>query len=341
MELSLLDLAPLPPGGTAADAFDHTVERARHAESLGYDRVWVAEHHDFPDRLASTTPEVLIPHLAAKTDAIRVGSGTVLLNHYSPYKVAETFAVLDAHAPGRIDCGLGRATGTPVRDHALRADRRDRPAVGDHREQLAEVAKHLHGGFEAGHPFADLELPRAGGTVPELWVHGSSAQSAEIAGELGLRYCVAAFIRPQWAVDALRTYREHFEPSAFGPAEPTSAVAITTTCAETDEAAARLRAVPEATKQRLRRGQLDRPPFASADEAVEELGGLPEPTPTAFAPDDWPVAISGSPATIADVWDHVSEQTGAAGLVVQQRFADPAAERRSMALLAEAFGTAD
>ena len=121
-QLSIVDLAPIPEGGTATEAFENTTERARRAEDLGYSRFWVAEHHDFTDRLASTTPEVLIAHLAVETSDVRVGSGTVLLNHYSPYKVAETFGVLDALAPGRIDLGLGRATGDPVSDHALRED---------------------------------------------------------------------------------------------------------------------------------------------------------------------------------------------------------------------------
>ena len=102
MDLSIVDLAPIPEDGTATEAFENTVQRAQHAEQLGYTRFWVAEHHDFVDRLASTTPEVLLAYLAAETSDIRIGSGTVLLNHYSPYKVAESFGVLDALAPDRI-----------------------------------------------------------------------------------------------------------------------------------------------------------------------------------------------------------------------------------------------
>src|SRR5699024_3202531 len=148
VNLSIVDLAPIPENGSATEAFENTVERAKHAEQLGYDRFWVAEHHDFTSRLASTTPEVLISHIASKTDDIRVGSGTVLLNHYSPYKVAETFSTLDALAPGRIDCGLGRANGSPLADFALQADRsRQRRGANDHEEKIHEVAAHLHDGF--------------------------------------------------------------------------------------------------------------------------------------------------------------------------------------------------
>lgn len=117
---SIVDLAPIPEGGTVTEAFENTTERARSAEALGYSRFWVAEHHDFTDRLASTTPEALIAHLAGETTEIRVGSGTVLLNHYSPYKVAETFGVLDALAPGLADA-LDLATGT-VSEHLQRIE---------------------------------------------------------------------------------------------------------------------------------------------------------------------------------------------------------------------------
>ena len=339
VDLSILDLAPIPEGETATEAFERTVEWARHAESLGYSRVWVAEHHDFPNRLASVAPEVLIPHVAARTEDVRVGSGTVLLNHYSPYKVAETFAVMDALAPGRIDCGLGRATGTPTRDRALQADRSSRPRVDDHREKIHEVAAHLHDGFESDHPFADLDLPRSRDTAPEVWVHGSSESSAEIAGELGLRYCFAAFIRPQWAVDAMETYREAFRPSGFGagPDEPTGMVAANVVCADTDEAAARHRALTEATHRRLRRGELDRPPLGSAEDAIDELGGVPDPTPADLEPDDWPRAISGSPSTVRSILQRMADRVDADGFVVLSRFADADAERRSRELLAEAF----
>ena len=343
MELSLLDLAPIPPGGSATEAFERTVERARHAEDLGYARIWVAEHHDFPDAVASTSPEALIPHVAAHTEDIRVGSGTVLLNHYSPYKVAETFCVIDALAPGRIDLGVGRASGNPARDRALQVDRSRRPQVGDHRANIDEVARHLHDGFDADHPFAGLDLPRSRDSVPELWVHGSSESSAKIAGELGLRYCFAAFIRPQWAVDAIGAYREHFRPSEIGagPDEPRPMVASNVTCAPTDEEAARLRATTEARHRRLREGRLDEPPLDSVEAAIDELGGVPEPTTLPLAPGEWPRAVSGSPETVRELFADMADQTGAVGVVVQNQFADFDDELRSHELIASAVDLAD
>ncbi|WP_227356378.1 LLM class flavin-dependent oxidoreductase [Haladaptatus salinisoli] len=338
MELSFVDLAPIPEGGTATEAFENTVERARHAERLGYSRFWVAEHHDFVDRLASTTPEVLMAYLAAKTSDIRIGSGTVLLNHYSPYKVAETFGVLDALAPGRIDLGLGRATGNPVSDYALQADRSERRRSDDHAEKIEEVAAHLHDGFDDDHAFSELSVARSRDSVPDVWVLGSSPSSAAIAGELGLRYCFAAFIRPEPAVRAFEVYRDRFRPSSFGagPEKPRGMLAVNVTCAETDEEAARLRAVTEASRRRLQRGITDRPPIRSVETAIDELGYVPEPTPNPVVPGEWPRQISGSPSTVRDLLEQVTTQTGVDEVVVQNQIADLDDELRSHELLAEA-----
>lgn len=338
MELSLVDLAPIPEGGTATEAFENTVERARQAERLGYSRFWVAEHHDFVDRLASTTPEVLMAHLAAKTSDIRIGSGTILLNHYSPYKVAETFGVLDALAPGRIDLGLGRATGNPVSDYALQEDRSQRRQSNDHAEKIEEVAAHLYEGFDDDHSFSELSVARSRDSIPDIWVLGSSPSSAAIAGELGLRYCFAAFIRPEPAVRAFEVYQDRFQASSFGasPEEPYGMLAVNVTCAETDAEAARLRAVTEASRQRLRRGITDRPPIRSVDTAIDELGHVPEPTPSPVVPGEWPRQISGSPATVRELLEQMTTQTGVDEVVVQNQIADPDDELRSHELLAEA-----
>ncbi|WP_436346005.1 LLM class flavin-dependent oxidoreductase [Natronorubrum sp. FCH18a] len=340
MELSIVDLAPIPEGGSATEAFEGTVERAQQAERLGYSRFWVAEHHDFTQLIASTTPEVLIARVAAETTDIRVGSGTVLLNHYSPYKVAETFSVLDALAPGRIDLGLGRATGNPTRDLALQVDRSQRRTANDHAEKIDEVAKHLFDGFADDHPFAGLDLPRAADSVPEPWVLGSSPSSAKIAGELGLPYCFAAFIRPDPAVRAFEVYHEHFEPSAYGagPDEPHGMLAANVTCAETDEEAARLRATTEASSRLLRSGRMDRLPIRSVEEAIDVLGGVPDPTQLPIEPGEWPRAISGSPETVRDLLEELAAQVGVDEVIVQNQIADPEDTLRSHELLADAVG---
>ncbi|GAA0467799.1 LLM class flavin-dependent oxidoreductase [Halococcus dombrowskii] len=338
MDLSIVDLVPIPENGTATEAFENAVERAQHAEECGYSRYWVAEHHDFPKRLASSTPEVLIPHIAAKTDDIRVGSGTVLLNHYSPYKVAESFGVLDALAPDRIDVGLGRATGGPVSNLALQEDRSEQHRSDDHAEKIDEVASHLYDGFDDDHPFDDLSLARSRDSVPEVWVLGASPSSAAIAGELGLPYCFAAFLRPGPAVEAFETYHDRFQPSSYGagPEHSKGAIAVNVTCAETDEEAARRRATVEASRQRIQRGAINEDPIRSVDEAIEELGYVPDPTPTPLEPGQWPRQISGSPSTVRELLETITDQVGVDEVVVQNQMGDHEKMLETHELLADA-----
>ncbi|MBZ6496202.1 LLM class flavin-dependent oxidoreductase [Natrinema longum] len=338
MDLSIVDLAPVPEGGTATEAYENTVELARLAEELGYTRFWMAEHHGMTDSIASTTPETLIAHLAAETDEIRVGSGTVLLNHYQPFKVAETFSSLDALAPGRVDLGLGRATGIPAADRALGTDRQKRNPDEDHAEKIDATVSHLYDGFPDDHAYADLQLPRSADDVPEVWVLGSSPSSAEIAGELGLRYCFAGFIRPTLAERAFETYRDTFEPSPLGagPDEPTGMLAMNVACGDSDDDAARLRATAEASYKRMRRGVVGSPP--SVEAAIEELGGVPEPTPNPLPDGDWPRSISGSPETVAELLEQLTDRVGVDDVVVQNIIADHDDVLRSHELLADGVG---
>ncbi|SER73387.1 LLM class flavin-dependent oxidoreductase [Natrinema salaciae] len=338
MNLSIVDLAPVPAGGTATDAYENTLELAQRAEELGYSRFWVAEHHGMADSIASTTPETLLPYLAAETDRIRIGSGTILLNHYRPFKVAETFSSLDALAPGRVDLGLGRATGIPAADRALGTDRTKRNPDEDHAEKIEATVTHLADGFPDDHPYAELQLPRSGSDGPEVWVLGSSPSSAEIAGRLGLRYCFAGFIRPTLAERAFETYRDEFEPSPLGagPDEPTGMLATNVACGDTDREAARLRASAEASYQRMRRGVVGSLP--PVDEAIDELGGVPEPTPNPLPDGEWPRAISGSPETVAALLEELTDRVGVDDVVVQNLIADHDDVMRSHELLADGVG---
>lgn len=338
MDLSVVDLSPVPDDGTAADAYANTVETAQQAERLGYSRFWVAEHHGMADTIAGTTPEVLLGHLAAETDSIRIGSGSVLLNHYSPFKVAEEFGALDALAPGRIDAGLGRANGSPAADRALQTDRHVRNPDEDHAEKIESVVNHLYDDFPNEHPYSDLELSRSGQETPAPWVLGSSPSSATIAGELGLPYCFAAFIRPQFAAHSFETYREQFQPSrlAGGIDEPKGMIAVNAICAETDEKAARLRAVAEASYKRMQQGNVGSRP--SVEEALDELGGVPEPTPTTLDSDEWPRAISGSPETLAGLLEQLSDRVGVDELMIQHIVGDHDDALRSHELLADGVG---
>jgi luciferase family oxidoreductase group 1 len=338
MELSLVDLSPVPDSGTAADAYANTVESARQAERLGYNRFWVAEHHGMADTLAGTTPEVLLGHLAAETDSIRLGSGAVLLNHYSPFKVAEVFGSLDGLAPGRIDAGLGRANGSPAADQALGTERHVEDPDADHAEKIESVVNHLYDDYPDGHAYGDLRIPRSGEAEPVPWVLGSSPSSATLAGKLGLPYCFAGFIRPQFAAHSFEEYREAFQPSQLAGSvdEPQGMVAVNAVCAETDEAAARLRAVAEASYRRMRRGVVGTVP--AVEEAIDELGGVPEPAPATLDADEWPRAISGSPETLAGLLEQLADRVGVDEVMVQNVVADPDDELRSHELLAEGVG---
>ena len=156
MKLSIVDLGTVAPGTTETDALADALATARHAEALGFHRVWFAEHH-LSRSGASHHPELLIAAAAMMTSSIRLGSGAVLMNHYSPFKVAEMFQQLEALAPGRIDLGMGRATAGPVLDAALQQNRQH-PAQADHQQQVLETLARLYEAFPAEHPFHDHPL---------------------------------------------------------------------------------------------------------------------------------------------------------------------------------------
>ncbi|MDQ3283299.1 MAG: MsnO8 family LLM class oxidoreductase, partial [Acidobacteriota bacterium] len=206
--LSVLDQAPISERFSGADALRNSVDLAQLAEQLGYHRYWVAEHHGTP-ALACAAPEALIAPIACATQRIRVGSGGVMLPHYSPLKVAETFSMLAALFPNRIDLGIGRAAGTdPTTTFALQRDRRQ-ASPDDFPQQLVELMAYLDDDMPRDHPFARLTQLPGRPHVPDLWLLGSSPQSGIWAAELGLPYAFADFINPRGAEIAAH-YREKF-----------------------------------------------------------------------------------------------------------------------------------
>ena len=254
MRLSVLDQSPIPEGSTGADALANTLDLAQLCERLGYHRYWLAEHHGGP-MLAGPSPEALIPAVAGATSTMRIGSGGVMLPHYSPFKVAETFSLLSGLFPDRIDLGIGRAAGTdPMTTFALQRDRRT-AGPDDFPEQLAELLAHYDGGSPP-----TTRSRGSGSTLPgaphqpEVWLLGSSAQSAIWAGQLGLPYAFADFINPEGAPIA-GAYRERFTASAR-LAQPQVAVAVWAICADTDEEAERIAASGRMTFTLLRQGRL-------------------------------------------------------------------------------------
>jgi luciferase family oxidoreductase group 1 len=281
--------------------------------------------------LASASPEALIGPIAAATERIRVGSGGVMLPHYSPLKVAETFTILAALYPGRIDLGLGRAAGTdPLTTFALQRDRRQ-AAPDDFPQQLAELLAYFSDSLPADHPFQRLASTLPGRPeLPAVWLLGSSAQSALWAAQLGLPYAFADFINPG-GEDIARTYRERFERQDDG-ASPRTAVAAWVLCAESDEEAQRLATSSRMTLTLLRRGQLIAVP--PPEKAVEFLRREGKPT-SGNLPGRR--GIIGSPETVRAGIETLAADYGAEEVIVVTITHDHAARRHSYELLAQAM----
>jgi luciferase family oxidoreductase group 1 len=273
LKLSIIDQSPVPAGFTPADALRNTIELAQLAERLGYARYWIAEHHAI-EALASPAPEILIARLGAETSRIRIGSGGVMLPHYSPMKVVEVFQVLHALYPGRIDLGLGRAPGgTPLESYALWRTRGEHPQSDDFGQQLIELLAFLNRSFPASHPFSRIKLSPEMPGGPEVWLLGSSMWSASAAAQLGLPYAFAHFIDPVPTRLATEHYRTHFKPGENNLSEPRAILAVGALCADTAEEAERLISSARVFRRRIRQGQLG--PIPTVEEALRELGGSP------------------------------------------------------------------
>jgi luciferase family oxidoreductase group 1 len=328
MRLSVLDQSPVSEGSTGAQALRNTLDLAQRADALGYHRYWLAEHHGGA-MLAGPSPEVLIGPIAATTSRIRVGSGGVMLPHYSPFKVAESFSVLAGLFDNRIDLAIGRASGTdPLTTHALQRDRRQ-PPQDDFPDQLAELLAYLEDDIPADHPFARLtELPGLPGR-PEVWLLGSSPQSAIWAGQLGLPYAFADFINPGGA-EIAALYRERFTPGVRLQA-PRVAVGVWALAADSDEEAERLASSARMAMAMLRRGRLIRVPpvetalrFERSDEGAAAGAGRR--------------TVLGTPEKVRTGLETIASDYGADEVIVVTITHDHAARVRSYELLAEAFG---
>ena len=324
--LSVLDQTPIAAGSSPRAALANTLDLARHCDALGYHRYWLAEHHASPG-LAGAAPEALIGPVALATKHIRVGSGGVMLPHYSPFKVAETFALLDSLAPGRIDLGLGRAPGSDQRTAlALQRDRSRRVSVDDFPNNLAEILAYFGDGLPADHPFAALKatLP---GNPPEVWLLGSSPDSARWAGEAGLPYCIADFINSD-ATGLADIYRRAFQPSA-NRTVPYVMVATWTIAADTRAEAERL-ALPAAMMfAHLVRGELIAVPSVAAAEIWAAEHGAPQRKRR---------TTLGTPSEVRAQLDGVAKDYGADELMLVNILPDHVARVRSYELVAREYG---
>jgi luciferase family oxidoreductase group 1 len=320
MQLGILDQSPIPEGSTAGQALRNTVELARLAEELGYTRYWVAEHHGTP-ALACASPEALIGPIAAGTSQIRVGSGGIMLPHYSPLKVAETFSMLSGMFPGRIDLGIGRAAGTsPNIAFALQRDRRQR-APDDFPEQLDELLGYFRETRWSGPPFES----------PQVSLLGSSPQSAVWAAELGLPYVFADFINAHGA-EIVQYYRQRFRPSAY-LSKPHLTVAAWAICAGSDEEALRLSASMRMMMTLLHRGRLiPVPTVEKAQQFLREEGLDSDTMPPGRR------LVTGAPERVSRALRNLSEEYGGVDeMLIVNIMYDHALRMRSYELIAEEF----
>ena len=291
VRLSVLDQSPVPEGSTPAQALANSIDLAKHVDRLGYHRFWMSEHHAM-DLLACTAPEVLLARMGAETERIRIGSGGIMLPHYSAYKVAEVFRTLHALYPGRVDLGLGRAPGGgPVEAYALRRERRQQGA-DDFPEQLSELLSFLDQDFPKGHPFGQLTVSPQMPGGPEVWLLGSSLWSAEAAAQFGLPYAFAHFFSPVHTRAAMEHYTESFRASRHA-ARMRKSVAMGVVVADTDEEAELLMASSRLLSRRIRSG--DRRPVPRPEDALRELraqGVVP------MEEGEWPRYVYGTPERV-------------------------------------------
>jgi luciferase family oxidoreductase group 1 len=330
--LSVLDQSPISEGGTGAQALRNTIDLAQLADRLGYHRYWVAEHHGGP-MLAGPSPEVLIGPIASATESIRVGSGGVMLPHYSPLKVAESFSLLAGLYPDRIDLALGRAPGSDqLTMFALQRDRRQ-AAPDDFPQQLAELLAYFEDDLPEDHPFRHLAKTLPGRPeLPTPWLLGSSPQSGVWAAELGLPYAFADFINSQGAT-IVQSYRETFQP-VRGLQAPRTAIGVWVLCAPTNEEAEFLATSSRMSFTMLRRGQLIAVPSPEKASAWLEREGRSMPP----SGQGGRRTIIGTPEKVRAGIEEAAAEYQADEVIAVTITYDHEARKRSYELLAEAMG---
>lgn len=334
MKLSIIDVSPVGPGLDRHETLMQSIALAQLAEKWNYSRYWVAEHHGAAS-VAGRAPEILIGAIAAHTRTIPVGSGSVLLNHYSPLKVAEVFCTLNELYPGRIELGAGRATTGQILDYALQQDR-SKKFYGDSNQQIAELVAWLDNSFPGKHPFSEAPIHTLA-SRPPLYLLGSSGWSAAAAAALGLRYVFAGFINQQGALEMIHTYREHFKPSKekSGVSDPEAILSLHAVCAETEEEARRQLAPVQLMYRYLAMGNLSAP-LKNPDAAIKELGGMPSLEiyrPGSGIP---PKFIGGSRQMVLDQLENIARDFQLEEIMIQDLITDFEARKRSYKLLSEA-----
>jgi len=323
VKISTLDLVPVREDMGPAVSLRNSLDLAQHVEKWGYNRFWVAEHHNM-DGIASSATSTLLAYLAGGTSTIRVGSGGVMLPNHAPLVIAEQFGTLASLFPGRIDLGLGRAPGSD--QMTARALRRERSgSADDFPDDVAELMSYL--GPRQPHQRV-IAVPGTDTNVP-IWLLGSSLFSAQLAGQRGLPYAFASHFAPRFMHEAIRVYRNHFQPSAVLD-KPYVMLGVPLAAADTDEQAEYLVTSVYQRILNLMRGQslMQKPP-------VETMNGLWLPHEREAVMDFLGLAMVGGPEKIRAKLDVLLEQTGADELIFTCDMYEHADRLRSYEILAE------
>ena len=331
LTLSVLDQSPVRQGVTPRDALLETIELARHCEALGYRRYWLAEHHATP-ALAGSAPEIMIARIAAETRHIRVGSGGVMLSHYSSLKVAEQFRMLETLYPGRIDLGIGRAPGSDQLTAAALAHGPGALGIEHFPNQIADLIGYFEHTIPAEHPFSRIHLMPDGETLPEIWILGSSDQSPIFAAYFGRAFSFAHFITDESRPEIMAAYKAQFRPSAR-LSQPQASIGVFVICAESEERAQYLAASRDLSRLRQRTGILA--PFPPPEEALAYPYTEAE---RRLVDHHRRRQIVGTPDMVKPRLEALAASYGVDEVVVLTITHDYAARKRSYALLAEAFG---
>ena len=268
MKISVVDQSPIFSNSNADEAIKETRDLAKYCDSLGLNRFWLEEHHGSTS-FAGCSPEILIPSLAAQTESIRVGSGGVMLMHYSPYKVAENFRLLESLFPNRIDLGLGRAPGSDAYQAGALAYGSKTTGPEFFTTKMNDLKSFLEGSVSSTESFESVHVTPGLGELPEVWLLVSSRQGAEYAAHFGLPMSLAYFIDPS-CIDLAEVYRDNFQPSIFSD-EPKISVGVFSICADTDKEAEELSLSAAAWRQNSQKGIFGA--FPTLDEAKSSING--------------------------------------------------------------------
>lgn len=334
LSISVLDLVPLVDGSTSVEALRDAGQLACAVERAGYTRLWYAEHHNMPG-IASTTPEILIAHIGTMTKRIRLGAGGVMLPNHSPLKVAESYKLLEAMHPGRIDLGIGRAPGTD--GLTALALRRSRAALGadDFLEQFGELLAWGSGKFPADHPFRAVRAIPDDTALPPIYILGSSDYGAKLAAQMGVAFAFAGHFSPDPPESAMQAYRNGFSLNG-ALSKPHAILALSVFCADTEAAAQRIASSMLLSVAKLRTGRPGRMP--SPEDAMAHV----------FTPDEQAIVtgfkklqIVGTPEQVRRRIEEIAARTKADEVMIATHAYDVAERVRSYELVAQAFDMHD